>query len=154
MEIIVSSQIPIYTKALPDILYWKKATAATVKSMVEMTAITPLAMVSQANSLAGEQGLQYIRLNTPRDRYSTMEIGMLINALQQIPTVERATYELCRNVRPESAASLFPEITMIRINATSGIARLNRITSGDLKKSFCSTRYILKNLIIKVPPLP
>lgn len=63
MAIIVSNHIPVYRKILPDILYPKKATAATVRIMVEMTAITPLAMVSQAKSLAGEQGLQYIRLN-------------------------------------------------------------------------------------------
>ena len=96
MEIMVSSHTAIYTKTLPVIRYPKTATAATVRIRVEMTAITPLAMVSQASSLAGEQGLQYIRRRTPWERLSTMVMGMLINALQQIPTVDSDTYELCR----------------------------------------------------------
>ena len=65
MEAMVRSQTAIYTNTLPGIRYPKKATAATVRIRVESTAITPLAMVSQARSLAGEQGLQYIRRNIP-----------------------------------------------------------------------------------------
>ena len=40
-------------------------TAAAVRSSVETAAIMLLAMVSQASSRAGEQGLQYIRRRMP-----------------------------------------------------------------------------------------
>ena len=91
MEAMVSSHTPMYTSTLPCIRYPNTPTAATVRMKVDSTAITPLAMVSQASSLAGEQGLQYILRRIPCDRLSTMVMGMLINALQQMPTVDSDT---------------------------------------------------------------
>ena len=72
------------------------STAAALRINVDTAAITPLQRVSQASSRAGEQGLQYIRRRMPWERSSTMVMGMLMNALQQTPTVDSATYALCR----------------------------------------------------------
>ena len=57
MESMVRSHTAMNTNTFPAIRY-PKMTAAAVRSSVETAAIMLLAMVSQASSRAGEQGLQ------------------------------------------------------------------------------------------------
>lgn len=94
MEMRVNNHTPMKISTFPCILYPNATTAQTVKISVEMIAITPLDIVSQASNLVGEHGEQYILRSMPLSLASTNEMGILINALQQIPTVVSATNEL------------------------------------------------------------
>ena len=55
---IVRNHITMYTKIFPFIVYPKNKTAVIVIIKVEIAAITPLAITSDARSLKGEHGLQ------------------------------------------------------------------------------------------------
>lgn len=58
MAAIVRNHVMMYIKIFPFIVYPKNKTAATVTIKVEIAAITPLAITSDARSLKGEHGLQ------------------------------------------------------------------------------------------------
>ena len=77
---------------------------------------------------------------------------MLIKALQQIPTAVREAKALWMYVIPDPAAVLLPAIKPMRSSTATGMQRLNTKTSGDLKNSFCSILYKVKNLFITLPP--
>src|SRR5574344_1642642 len=74
IESMVSNQTRMKTSTFPLIRY-PTITAAIVSRTVEKAATIPLDIISQANILIGEHGLQYILLRIPWSLKSTIVIG-------------------------------------------------------------------------------